>query len=152
MVQISQGDCDAPLDDWWFPSPHDSCADSRWSLEMVTFLLWGYPGWIFFGVRLMMTLWLQAAGSYWEAVGESPIQEIVCLLHDAYLRCFIHSTASSDCVLSDMSPHIYICEVSKIAFAYFFSWEDKWTYTTLHSSYISDKYTWYNRRLLAKHQ
>lgn len=55
----------------------------------------------------MMTLWLQAAGSFWEAVGESSGQEIVCLLHDVYLRFCVHSTPSSDCVLVE-SIYIYI--------------------------------------------
>ena len=42
----------------------------------------------------MMTLWLLAAGSLWEAFGESSGQEIVCLLYDACLRFCVHSTVS----------------------------------------------------------
>ena len=49
----------------------------------------------------MMTLWLPAAGSLWEAVGESSGQEIVCLLYDDSLRCCVYNTLSSNCVLAE---------------------------------------------------
>ena len=60
----------------------------------------------------MMTLWLLAAGSLWEAVGGSSGQESFCILYEEYLRFCVHSTPTSNCVLAGMSfciqVYIYI--------------------------------------------